>query len=497
MSTARRQFLKSACGTIAALGLADIDFLSRLSPVSAAEATLDSTKVRFRPEIEPLVRLIEDTSREKLLEEIGAKIRRGLSYQEVLTALLLAGVRNIQPRPVGFKFHAVLVVNSAHLASLASPDSERWLPIFWALDHFKSSQAQDVKEGDWTMGRLDESKVPPAHKARQAFIDAMDNWDDEAADAAAAGLARSCPAHEVFKLLCKYGARDFRDIGHKAIYVANSWRTLQCIGWQHAEPVLRSLAYGLLERQGDANPATSDLPADRPGRRNRELDIRKDWLAGSPDSAATQELLGKVRQASATDAGKAAAELLNRGVAPSSIWDAVFLSAGELLMRQPGILSIHAVTASNALHYSWRQNDDEELRKFLLLQAVSFLPLFRGQGKGSIRIDELKTPRSGAVKVEDIFAEISRDRAAAAQKLLAHLQQTSSPKEFCDAARVLLFFKGRDAHDYKFSAAVLEDWQHIDPKWRDRYLAASVYQFRGSGGADNELVTRTRAALSG
>jgi hypothetical protein len=34
----------------------------------------------------------------------------------VLAALLLAGVRNIQPRPVGFKFHAVLVVNSAHLA---------------------------------------------------------------------------------------------------------------------------------------------------------------------------------------------------------------------------------------------------------------------------------------------------------------------------------------------------------------------------------------------
>src|SRR6185503_19425644 len=125
--------------------------LSRLTPVSAAEADVKPDRVQFRPEIEPLVRLIEDTSRDKLLEEIGARIRRGLSYRDVLTALLLAGVRNIQPRPIGFKFHAVLVVNSAHLASLASPDSERWLPIFWALDYFKSSQAQDVKEGDWTM----------------------------------------------------------------------------------------------------------------------------------------------------------------------------------------------------------------------------------------------------------------------------------------------------------------------------------------------------------
>ena len=43
--------------------------------------------------------------------------------------------------------------------------------------------------------------------------------------------------------LLRYGARDFRAIGHKAIYVANSCRTLESIGWQHAEPVLRSLAY--------------------------------------------------------------------------------------------------------------------------------------------------------------------------------------------------------------------------------------------------------------
>ena len=93
----------------------------------------------------------------------------------MLAALLLAGVRNVQPRPsVGHKFHAVLVVNSAHLASLGSPDTDRWLPIFWALDYFKSSQAQDVREGNWTMGPVDESAVPPARKARKAFIAAMD-----------------------------------------------------------------------------------------------------------------------------------------------------------------------------------------------------------------------------------------------------------------------------------------------------------------------------------
>src|SRR2546425_4922858 len=189
--TTRRRFLKTTIGASALLGLGDLGFLSQLRPVSAAEAKLEPDIVRFNPDIEPLVRFLEDTPRERLLEEAAARIKRGLSYRDLLAALLLAGVRNIQPRPVGFKFHAVLVVNSAHLASLSSPDSDRWLPIFWALDHFKSSQAQDVKEGDWTMGPVNESKVPTAQRAKQAFVEAMENWDEPGADPAVAGLVRS------------------------------------------------------------------------------------------------------------------------------------------------------------------------------------------------------------------------------------------------------------------------------------------------------------------
>ena len=77
----------------------------------------------------------------------------------------------------------------------------------------------------------------------------MDNWDESAVDAAVVGLARSAKPEEVFEIFCRYGMRDFRDIGHKAIYVANSWRALKQIGWQHSEPVLRSLAYALLAHE--------------------------------------------------------------------------------------------------------------------------------------------------------------------------------------------------------------------------------------------------------
>src|SRR5262245_36705185 len=380
MLTNRRRFMRASAAGGALLGLGDLGFLSRLRPVSAGEATLDPKVVRLQPEIEPLVRVLEETPRERLLEEVAARVRKGTAYRDVLAALLLAGVRNVQPRPsVGHKFHAVLVVNSAHLASLASPDTDRWLPIFWALDYFKSSQAQDVREGNWTMGPVDESAVPPARKAREALAAALDNWDEAAADAAVASLARSAGSNAVYELFFRYGARDFRSIGHKAIFVANSCRTLQCIGWQHAEPVLRSLAYALLMHE-DGNPARRDDPADRPWKHNQQRAdrIKDDWIGGKCDAAASADLLGTLHTGSDHDACEQVVELLNHGVAPQSVWDALFDAAGELLLRQPGIVSLHAVTSTNALHFAFRASGDDRTRRLLLLQNAAFLTLFRG-----------------------------------------------------------------------------------------------------------------------
>ena len=65
------------------------------------------------------------------------------------------------------------------------------------------------------------------------------------------------------------------------------------------------------------------------------------------------------------------------------------------------------------------------------------------------------------------------------------------------AARRLVFLKGTDAHDYKFSSAVLEDYYHVSPTWRDRVLATSFHYLPTSRQPDNKLVARTRAALGG
>jgi hypothetical protein len=501
----RRTFLKgTALGAIGG-GFAET-FGSKLRHVSAAEATLPAGSVRFDDDIEPLVRLIEETPREKLIEEIATRVAKGrISYRELLAALLLAGVRNVEPRPaVGFKFHAVLVVNSAHLASLASPDADRWLPIFWALDHFKGSQARDVEEGNWTLAAVDEAAVPKPHEAIARFREAMTGWDEGGADVATAALARGESSGRVFDTFAEYAARDFRSIGHKVIYLANAHRTLETIGWQYAEPVLRSLSYAMLNRVGEPNPATSDLAPDRDGRINqkRSAEIRADWLTGKDDSGATAELLQAFREATSDDASKLVAAQLNAGVSIRSVYDAIFAAAAELTMRQPAIVPLHAMTTTNAIHYTMRTCSDDATRKFLVLQNASFIPQFReaAKGRGKLearRIDAIEpTETTGSeTQLTDIFRQLGQDPASAAGRLLGYLNAGHSAEDAMRYARQLIFLKGNDSHDYKYSSAVLEDYHQLTPAWRDRYLAASLFKMRSESEPTTPLVGRIREAL--
>ncbi len=502
----RRSFLSRSLTAGALFSFGDLGFLAGLPAVSADDAKGTPGGVSLRDEIAPLVKLIETTPRNRLLEEVAQRIRKGLGYRELLAALQLASVINVEPRPsVGFKFHAVLAVNSCHLASLSSPPEHRWLPIFWALDNYKSSEARDVEErGDWRMGAVDEAAVPHAHNALSAFEDAMANWDVAAADAAVAGLSRTAGANEVYESMFRLGARDFRSIGHKAIFVANSFRTLQCIGWEHAEPILRSLAYAMTMYDG-GNPATSDHEADRPYRINsrRIQEIRPEWRGGTIDAGATREMLATLRSANYDDASAKAVELLNKGVSPQSLWDAFQVCAGEQVLRQPAIVGLHAATTTNALAFAYRTTASDETRRLLMLQNASFLTMFRDAqgGRGGVRnvtVDELEPAANDASgDLDAVFSSIGGSGSTASVKTLGWLKRDGNPQQLIDAARVLVYLKSRDAHDYKFSSAILEDYAHISPQWRDVFLAANVNLLPGSTRGDSGLVERTRAALEG
>jgi hypothetical protein len=132
------------------------------------------------------------------------------------------------------------------------------------------------------------------------------------------------------------------------------------------------------------------------------------------------------------------------------------------------------------------------------LQNAAFIPLFRKNldSLSNDHIDALEPlPLETKEPVAEIFTNLSQNRMVAARKTLAYLKDHPEPKDLMDMARLLVFLKGADSHDYKFSSAVLEDFNHISPEWRTRFLATTMFQLRGAGDKNNHLVERTREAL--
>ena len=191
MSLNRRAFLRKATATAAAFGAA------RCAPAASGPTISGQAG---------LVSLLIDTDRDPLLERLVERIRDGLGYPALLGAIAEASVRQIRPYPhVGFKYHAFMVLQAVHRTTRLGRMQDRWLPVLWAADVFKGSQAAEQRLGSWALGSVPEHLVPQAHKAEGAFQDAMARWDPEAADAAVVGLARSLPRDRLFALLFRYG----------------------------------------------------------------------------------------------------------------------------------------------------------------------------------------------------------------------------------------------------------------------------------------------------
>ena len=454
--------------------------------------------------VERLTRMLVETPRADLLPLLVTKINQGIFPRSLLASLTMAAVHHVEPYPeVGFKYHAVMMLSSVHNTLRHLDESEQWLGMLWAADTFKQAQQNDTFNGDWQLQSANFSgKVNPM----LAFRNAMDNWDGEAADSAISLLVEEVDIEEIFPWLFYYAARDFRDIGHKTIAVSNSYRLLRLFGDAYAQPVLRSTVYALLNHEGESNPSNSDHEADKPWRQNFQFASRfpDNWQDGSRDDAVIPEILAALRTAKAADTGALAVDLLQRGVSPQTLWDATMLSAGELLMRISGITSLHANTSVNAMYFGYKRTDDDHKRRMLLLQAMSFVTLFRdllGDNQRQVLIDTYEPGDGIAYSGDDqemygqLFENISANRRQASGQLLYLLQQGADVADYKYLGRMYTLVNNAGYHDYKFTEAAFENSYAMSPEWQQRYLGASVFYMNGSADKANGFVNQARDLL--
>ena len=447
------------------------------------------------PSLDAIAKLMSETPSEEVFDEAVRLTRLGATHRDLLGGVFLAGIHDIKPDPLGFQFHTVLMGSSAYqVAELGQPE-DRLLPALFNLDDFKKAQATDIRRsGDWHLPPRNRSFGEMADSGAE-FKNAMDAWDEERSDEAAAQMFQSMDLDTAFELIWPYAGRDQASIGHKTIFASHCYRTLQQIGWRHAEPVLRSLVRGL-NLGGDGNRSSSTFD---PNRRAAEK-IRDDWVVGEEDPSASSKLLAKLRTCTPEEASAMVVDLLNEGAAASSMWDGLRLYAFEMLMQRPGIVPLHAVTSLNAMHYGFTATRKDETKRLLLLQAASFLTMFRGENVrrtgegGGDGIDSLKP--SGKASSAEVFQVATEDKERAAGLIMGSCEDPDFLTAYSNETRRLLVRKATGHHDYKFAAAALEEWEHCHPAWAPHVRAAGMFWLKTAGQNDGSVYRRAKPLLT-
>lgn len=482
--------------------------LPALSPIllTRAQAQVTPDLFRFRPELEPLVALIERTPREKCPEMAVEQLRRGVTYRQFLAALFLAGIRNVNPRPPGFALHCVFIIHSCHLLGLEAPPDARLFPLFFALDDFKKAQERDAKApvGDYTMNALT-GPLPSPAKAAAEFQAAMEAWDMDRAERAITVLARTRSVPEIFEILWPYSTRDYRNIGHKAIYSANALRTLHTIGEQHAEPVLRSLVLALLDFGKDRKVdgylfEDQCFPANQKRAAATFAKLPDTWTSGPSLPTTVTSILTGLRESPVEDlCADVAARLVKGQATAASVWDAVHLAGAELQMRVPKnrrITGIHTVTSGNGLHHCYLAAADARTRYLILLQAVGWIAQFRTQidaGKDAPRkliITDLERAATATP-----LANLPADSDSAAAQVLRFAPDLPTREAFQSQAIRLTVTRADEVHYYKYLASLLEDVPLLSPQWQPHLLASSVFYLKSPTDPEPPTIKQAREAL--
>lgn len=440
-----------------------------------------------------LVSVLVNTPRTTLTADVVQQIRNGrIRKQALIKALLSAGVSHIEPRPVGFKYHAVLMVDAARRLSLQAEGIASWIPILWNVDYFKHSQARSLRISGWTLEDAN-AQLPLIGQAPDLFTQSMQAKQWQKADQAITRMARSGSMYAAYELMLEWAVKDFHSIGHKAILLSGVWRCLEYSGWDGSETILRGVTYALL---ADGN-VTADKEKgwwEKDYSENLRLTHKipgSAFLPAAPEKD-TEHLLKKVRQLDARSSSELVAERLQQGLPMQCVWDAVFLAAADAVMNRPNIPMLHCITVSHALYSLWQRTANTTMRRVIPLQALNYVVQMKqqrtdGEWNNLDILDlKMKSPASTPLKeqLEQLGNAIGTDHIEARDRLRQYplndgwwtlKQQLNS----------WLLSKSNKAHDFKYGAAVLETVEWLSPGWRTPYIAACSRLLMGENMPDS------------
>jgi hypothetical protein len=328
----RREFLADVGRgmLVASVGAAVASDLG-LAPAWAAE---EGGALLFG-DLEPLAALMEETTPDKLLPAVVAKINGGTNLRTVVAAAALANARTFGGEDYT-GFHAFMALAPAYEMAKEMPAEQRALPILKVL-YRNTDRIQDVGgRSHEVLHAIEPADLPAGKDGGEAIRAATRKGKTaEGERILAAVTARS--VEEAFNDI-QLAVQDDINV-HRVVLAWRAWDVLDLTGKAHALTLLRQSVHFCV----DSEKSILSGRRARPGVRAalpKLLDHYK--LLGKPlgkrkaEDKWVAEMADLIRTSDREKAADAVAAALAEGISPEDVGEAISLAANQLVLRDPG-----------------------------------------------------------------------------------------------------------------------------------------------------------------
>jgi hypothetical protein len=461
--------------------------------LGAVQAEESPAKLEFG-EMEPLVRLMQETPIEKLIPTLVGQLKSGIELRRLVAAAALANARTFGGEDyVGF--HTMMALAPAMHMAEELPKDLQPLPVFKVLYRNTNRIQQHGGRASEVLNAVNPNSLPKVQPGGEALRDAVRQRDTKRAEETFAALAGISPEEALNDaLLC---VEDHTEV-HRVVLPYRSWDMLGLIGKEHAHTLLRqSVRYCL---RAEPRQTKADAPSEVLPKMLDEYHL----LSRTPgDRAAEDDWIEKtsmsIFNATPVQAADLAAAALADGFAPDAIGQAISLAANQLILRDfgrrpddevPGkpigsvhgdSIGVHACDSANAWRNLSRVANARNTFACLILGAYQVALDRVNRGGDFLHWHPLPlSPHVQQVKSTDAVALLHEAEGAIQGNLQAHAcaivhrysELGHKPRQMFDLMLKYATSEDGSLHAEKFYRTTCEEFSAARPAFRGRYLTA-------------------------
>jgi hypothetical protein len=448
----------------------------------------DQTERLSFGKMEPLVALMQDTPKAKLLPVLIEKMKGGTDLGTLVSAGALANARTFGGEDYT-GFHAFMALLPSYQMAQELPKDRQALPILKVL-YRNTSRIQDFGgKGKEVLHPVEPAELPKDQSGGEVLRDAARKIDVNAAERTFAALAKG-PIGEAYNHL-QFTVQDELDV-HRVVLAWRAWAVLDLAGKEHAHTLLRQSVRFCCDEEKGRKGYTPEIRTVLP----KLLDQYK--LAGKQpgkreaDDAWVDHLAQTIYSANRAAAADAAAAALAEGMSPEAVGEAISLAANRLLLCDPGrtknqvsegkpegsihgaSVGVHASDSANAWRNIARVSNARNTFASLIVGAYHTAGQSGGLDKqphpSPEQVDKIKS-KDPSVLLEEVnkaVKERNQERAAALVYRYGELALPQRP--IFDLLLGYAVSEDGALHAEKYYRTVTEEFAASRPAFRWRHL---------------------------